>query len=208
MSAAVVWLGAWALLWQAGEPAQLPEELMRVKRLYIDKFGGGEGSAQIRDMVIAGLHQAGLFVITENADKADAVLRGSAEDLVFTDVFQSSDSVGARANLSVGRGSSSRSRDSAALGAGVSENESSRIQERKHEASASVRIVSRAGDVLWSTTQESQGAKFRSASADVADKIARQLSSDLAKAKRGQTSTPAVTRLPAGGREVDPGGLR
>jgi hypothetical protein len=63
-----------------------------------------------------------------------------------------------------------------------------RIQERKHEASASVRLVNRDGDVIWSTTQESQGAKFRSASADVAEKIARQLSQDLERARRSRPS--------------------
>ena len=57
----------------------------------------------------------------------------------------------------------------------VGEQESTRIAERKHEATAAVRLVSKDGDVLWSTTQESLGAKFRGASADVADKITRQL---------------------------------
>ncbi len=42
-----------------------------------------------------------------------------------------------------------------------------------------MRIVARDGDVLWSTTQESLGAKFRSASADVAEKITRQLLADV-----------------------------
>lgn len=206
MNGALLGLGLLALLWQSDDPARLQEELVRVKRLYVDKFGGGEGAGQIRDMVIAGLHQTGLFVITENAEKADAVLRGSAEDLVFTDVYQSGESVGARANLSLGRGSSSRSRDYGSLGGGVSENESSRIQERKHEASATVRIVSRAGDVLWSTTQESQGAKFRSASADVADKVTRQLSSDLEKTRRKSRPAPDAARTPAPGRVPDGGG--
>jgi hypothetical protein len=32
--------------------------------------------------------------------------------------------------------------------------------------------------VIWSTTQESNGAKFRGASADVADKITKQLVTD------------------------------
>ena len=174
-------LAAVLLAW----PGDPPEEeapgarLLRVKRLYIDRFGGGEGAAQIRDMVIASLQRTGLFVITENPERADAVLRGSAEDLVFTDVFQSGEAAGARSNAASGRGASTRSRVYGALGAGVTESESIRIQERKHEASASVRIVARDGDVLWSTTQESQGAKFRSASADVADRITRQLLADL-----------------------------
>lgn len=169
---------------------KLSEQLLGVKRLYIDRFGGGDAAGQIRDMVISSLQRSGLFVVTENPERADAVLRGSAEDLVFTDTFQTGESVGARANLSLGRGTSSRTRDSAAVGAGVSENENTRIQERKHEASASVRIVSKDGDVLWSTTQESLGAKFRSASADVADKVTRQLLADITKAK-SESKEPA-----------------
>jgi hypothetical protein len=38
--------------------------------------------------------------------------------------------------------------------------------------------------VIWSTTQESLGAKFRGASADVADKITRQLQADYARARK------------------------
>jgi hypothetical protein len=187
------------LAWQgaAGEDQDLGQRLLRVRRLYIDRFGGGEGAAQIRDMVIASLQRTGLFVITENPDRADAVLRGSAEDLVFTDVFQSGEAVGARSNASGGRGTSVRNRVYGALGAGVNENESVRIQERKHEASASVRIVARDGDVLWSTTQESQGAKFRSASADVADRITRQLVADLDRI-RGKTPPDGAEKAKEG----------
>jgi len=183
MSRVLPCLGLLALLCQAQAEDDPAQQITTVRRLCVDKFGGGEGASQLRDMVIASLQRSGLFVVTENPDRADAVLRGSAEDLVFTDTFQSSESVGARGNISVGRGSSTRTRDTAALGAGITESESTRIQERKHEASASVRIVAKDGDVLWSTTQESQGAKFRSASADVADKITRQLAADLEKAR-------------------------
>jgi hypothetical protein len=38
--------------------------------------------------------------------------------------------------------------------------------------------------VLWATTQESRGAKFRGASADVADKVARQMRLDFDQALR------------------------
>jgi len=38
--------------------------------------------------------------------------------------------------------------------------------------------------VIWSTTQESNGAKFHGASADVAEKIARQLAADVEKVKK------------------------
>lgn len=187
------------MLWPAFQQSEADPglRLLRVRRLYVDRFGGGEGAGQIRDMVIASLQRSGLFLITENPDRADAVLRGSAEDLVYTDVFQSSEAVGARSQASGGRGTSTRNRVYGALGAGVNESENVRIQERKHEASASVRIVARDGDVLWSATQESQGAKFRSASADVAEKITRQLMSDLERIR--QAATGRSRRL--GGKE-------
>lgn len=164
--------------WACGEenPAA-PDQLLDFKRVYVEKFPG-EGAAQIRDMVIAAIQKAGLFVLTENPDRADAILRGSAEDLVFTDVFQSGEGVTAR--VAVGRSGRTSGYGPSAQ-AGVNEN--TRIQERKHEASASVRLVNRDGDIVWSTTQESQGAKFRSAAADVADKVARQLLQDYEKAK-------------------------
>jgi hypothetical protein len=72
----------------------------------------------------------------------------------------------------------------ATIGSGINDSESSHIQERRHEASASIRLVNEEGDVIWSTTQESPGGKFRSAMADVADKIARQLSEDVRKARQ------------------------
>ena len=65
-----------------------PREILSLRRVFVDQFNG-ENAPQLRDMIISSLQRSGLFVITENADRADAVLRGSAEDLVFTDVFQS-----------------------------------------------------------------------------------------------------------------------
>jgi len=70
------------------------------------------------------------------------------------------------------------------LSAGVGESESTNIHERKHEAMATVRLVNKDGDVMWSTTQESNGAKFRGASADVADKITKQLTADVERLRR------------------------
>ena len=61
--------------------------------------------------------------------------------------------------------------------------------ERRHEAIAAVRLVNKDGDVIWATTQESLGAKFRGASADVADKITRALLADIERALRAVLST-------------------
>src|SRR5437868_8842674 len=78
-------------------------QLLGVRRVYVDRLTGGETAAQMRELLISSLESAKLFVITENQDRADAVLRGGAEDLVFTDVHSSSEGVNARANLGTSR---------------------------------------------------------------------------------------------------------
>jgi len=189
----------------ASAPAQVEQEtlvqLLTVRRVYIDRLTGGETAGQMRDMIAASLQNAKLFVITENPDRADAVLRGSAEDLVFTDIHSSSDSIHADAhygysdgdstyNSSSGYGglgghSSDTQRDQRSRNGGMSvgDSESTHSVERKHEAVAAVRLVSKDGDVIWSTTQESLGGKFRGSSADVADKITKKLLEDYERAK-------------------------
>jgi len=179
--------------------AQGPDDVLTqmagVKRVYVDRLTGGETAAQMRDLLISSLQGSKLFVLTENTERADAFLRGAAEDLVYVDSFQSSEGVNARAGGSEsngvntgtrfngGGGSTSRSA-ARSLSLGVGETESSNIKERKHEAMATVRLVNKDGDVMWSTTQESNGAKFRGASADVADKITKQLTADLERLRR------------------------
>ncbi|MBZ2187083.1 MAG: hypothetical protein K7J46_20440 [Bryobacter sp.] len=160
-------------------------QLLRIRRLHVQELSGGEAASQIRDMIIASFQSAGFFLLTENPDRADAFLKGTAEDLVFNEQFSSSDDLGARTSLSAATGGiASRDARRGGLSAGISQSEDVRINERKHEALAAVRIVNKDGDVLWSTTQESLGAKFRGASADVAEKITRQLRADLEKARK------------------------
>ncbi|HVV47627.1 MAG TPA: hypothetical protein VHC72_20590 [Bryobacteraceae bacterium] len=162
-------------------------QLLNIHRVYVDHLTGGETAAQMRDIIISSLEGADLFIITENPDRADAVMRGAAEDLVFTDVHSSNDSINARANLGTGRSSSSSR--GAYGGLGVGENESDHSAERRHEAIAAVRLVNKDGDVIWATTEESMGAKFHGASADVADKIAARLKDDFNRARKLK-STP------------------
>lgn len=166
-------------------------QLLTVKRVYVDKLTGGETAAQMRDLLITALQNTKLFIVTENESRADAFLRGAAEDLIYTETFNSSDGVSIGLRGSNGQSSSSGSgvtrasestRDSRGLSIG--ERESSDIKERKHEAIATVRLVNKDGDVIWSTTQESNGAKFRGASADVADRITRQLVSEYDRLRR------------------------
>jgi hypothetical protein len=162
-------------------------QLTAVRRVFVDRLTGGETAAQMRDILISSLAGAELFILTENQEKADTILRGAAEDLVFTDVHQSSDSINAHANLGSTRGGSSYgSRSGNTAGIGLGESESDRSAERRHEAIAAVRLVNKDGDVIWSTTQESLGAKFHGASADVADKITSKLKEDFEKARKLQ----------------------
>ena len=181
---------------------RLAAQVLAVTRVYVDRLTGGETAAQMRDLIITSLQNSKLFILTENADRADATLRGAAEDLIYTDVFDSSDSVDIRGGVSAGSrfgGASAGTRDgrpgtigassnSHSLNAGAGEHESTDIKERKHEALATVRLVNKDGDVLWSTTQESNGAKFRGASADVADKITRQLMADFDRLRKTAAS--------------------
>jgi len=175
------------LLWAGTARAEddLSKQLLSVKRIYVDRLTGGETAAQMRDLIIASLHGARLYVLTENQERADAVLRGAAEDLIFTDQFASSDSVDLRSGVSTGTRSTRTSTGARSISLGVGDKESTDIKERKHEALATVRLVNKDGDVIWSTTQESNGAKFRGASADVADKITRQLTADVDRVRAG-----------------------
>jgi hypothetical protein len=183
-----------ALLMQAPPPPpqnpdDLSTQLVAVKRVYVDRMTGGETAAQMRDLLITSFHNSRLFVVTENPERADAILRGAAEDLIFTDAFSSSEGINAHAGGSEagssgtstrfnGAGSGASRSANRSLNLGIGENDSTSTKERKHEAIATVRLVNKDGDVIWSTTQESNGAKFRGASADVAEKITKQLVTD------------------------------
>ncbi len=177
------------------------QQLSKVRRIYIAVLTGGDAALQLRDLLMTSLHNSKQFIITEEEDKADAVLKGAGDDDVFTDTFQSSD--GLNAHSQIGSGSSeglrnyanSSSNRSGALTLG--QNESSRTEERKHEAIATVRLVSKDGDVIWSATAESLGAKFLGASADVADKLSKRLVSDYKAAKVRAASTNQVRVTPA-----------
>jgi hypothetical protein len=163
------------------------QQLSKVRRIYIAVLTGGDSALQIRDLLMTSLHNSKQFIITEEEDKADAVLKGAGDDDVFTDTFQSSDGINAHSQIgnSSSEGLRNYSNSSASHSGAVSigENESRRTEERKHEAIATVRLVSKDGDVIWSATAESLGGKFLGASADVADKIAKRLVVDYKAAK-------------------------
>ncbi|MEI9811920.1 MAG: hypothetical protein WDO18_04270 [Acidobacteriota bacterium] len=176
--------------------------LTSVQRVFVEHLAGGATADQMRELIIASLHNSRLFVITEDAERADAFLKGAAEDQVYTDQFQASDGVDLRAGVGAGSRSTKSSGglnlSARSLSVSVSDDEAVNIRERKHEAMATVRLVNKAGDVIWSTTQESPGGKFRGAGADVAEKITRKLTEDMARAKQTESHPePAAAGFPS-----------
>src|SRR3954451_3946726 len=165
--------------------------LGQVQRVYVEPLTGTAAAQALRDLIISSLNSTKLFVLTDNPERADAVLKGAADDKAFEDTFDTDTSLSGRTGAGIYGLTGRSTKSSGGYGAESSaQRESHRIKERKHEAYASVRLCNNLGDVIWSTTQESVGAKFRGASADVAAKIAHQLSMDFEAAKR-----PAATAM-------------
>lgn len=164
------------------EPSEA-DQLLCIKRVYVDKLDGDLTAMQMRDMIITALQQSHLFIVTENEERADTFLRGSAKDVPFAESHSSSDGVSANVHASTGSSAYKGGSFNKSLGGSLSENESSHSVERKHEASAAIRLVNKDGDIIWSTTQESEGSKFKGSMADVADKITRKLADDVTRAR-------------------------
>lgn len=184
---------AGAGLAQQSLPTTAVSSLPEVRRVYVSELIGVQADA-LRELIIASLNSTGLFVLTDNAERADAVLKGAADDHAFMETLDIQEGISARENAGkYGSGTSSSSKSRGGYGGlSITDSQSHHSNERKHESYAAVRLCNKDGDVLWSTTQESSGAKFRGASADVANKIARQLTFDMEKARRA--SLPAPTK--------------
>ncbi|MND00569.1 hypothetical protein D3C83_192330 [compost metagenome] len=58
---------------------------------------------------------------------------------------------------------------------------------------AAVRLVLKSGEVIWSTTQEIAGAKYRGPGKDVAEKVAKELEKAFQRA-RELTGEPADSK--------------
>lgn len=161
----------------------LAAELLSVKRIYVAQLSGGPPADALRELIISSLNATQLFILTDNPDRADAVLKGAADEHAFEDIFDHQEGLGARTGGGAKTGGLLKS-TGAAGSIGITDNEARHTRERKHEAYAAVRLCNHDGDVLWSTTEESQGGKFRGAGADVAAKIARDLTFALERANR------------------------
>jgi hypothetical protein len=189
-------------------PAEAPpidkkQALLKVKRIYVDSFGSGEAAQQLQAMIVTSLTDSNRFSVTENKEKADAILKGFAGEKTSqeTHAYGSSTAVstasGGHSSSISGSGhvtpygGSSHISGSSSGGfhaAGGAIDDSSVNTETVENAKASVRLINQDGDVIWTSTQESKGAKFKGASADVADKIVKQLIRDITRAERPPAS--------------------
>lgn len=176
--------------------------LSQIKRIYVESFGDDPISKEMQAMVVDSLTNSKVFAVTENRDKADAILKGSTLEKTSQEAHSYSDStsvgvahgdvhgsssgnlhgsfVGGNGTIN---GSSSGSIDGSSSSTHMADSSSTSSVNTVNDARASVRLVNSDGDVIWTATQESKGAKYKGASADVANKIVKQLIWDVAKPK-------------------------
>jgi curli biogenesis system outer membrane secretion channel CsgG len=178
---------------QSDPPATTADEeiavkFAKVKRVYVENFGDDQASRQAQAMVIDALTKSHRFIVTEKKETADATLKGVGLEKSSQELHASSEATSVSGAAGSHQGSISGSGGSisgsssggfVAHGAGIADSQAS--TETINDARMAVRLVSNDGDVLWSTTQESKGAKYKGASADVAEKVVKQLLWDLEK---------------------------
>jgi hypothetical protein len=178
----------------------LNAKLLTVTRIYVDDFGADPVAKQLQAMVINSISESKRFIITENKDKADAILKGTALEKTSTEYHGLSDKAVAASShgaassdisgsSSGGNGSISGSAHAFHIGSLVGADDSTASSETINDARIAVRLVAADGDVIWFTTQESHGAKYKGASADAADKVVKRLMADLERLQ-GSTEKP------------------
>ena len=184
--------------------------LLRVKRIYVESFGDDTASKELQSMVVSSLVATKRFKVTENRERADAILKGTATEKTSQEVHAYGDAtnVGSAAGGSHGSvngswtngtGSVSGSSHGGFVARHMGISDSSLNTETINDARVAIRLVTSDGDVIWTTTQESKGAKYKGATADAADKCVKKLLRDVEKLE-GAISPGA----PAGVPQPDP----
>jgi curli biogenesis system outer membrane secretion channel CsgG len=149
--------------------------LLKVKRIYVESFGDDVISKELQSMIVSSLARTKRFTVTENRDRADAILKGVALENTSQELHAY------REGTVAGRGAIS---------------DASTHTETVNDARLSVRLVNPNGDVIWTSTQESKGAKYQGSSADATDKCVKQLLRDVEKLE-GTITPRAIAEPPA-----------
>ena len=174
--------------------ADLAQKLLSAKRVFVESFGDDPISKSLAAMLLDSLRSSKRFIVTENRDKADLILKGTALEKTTQEYHAlasatsvagaaggHSSSVTGTPNLVVGSSHGGFASHSAAI------DDSQASTETIETARAAVRLATPDGDVVWSTTQESRGGKYKGATADVADKIVKELSRELDRLSKPKT---------------------
>jgi curli biogenesis system outer membrane secretion channel CsgG len=179
-----------------------PAALLKVKRIYVDSFGDDIISKELQSMIVSSLVATKRFKVTENREKADAILKGVALEKTSQELhaYGEGTSVGAasggtHSEISGSGGTVSGSSGGGFIAKHMGISDSSVHTETINEARVAVRLVNPDGDVIWTSTQESKGAKYKGSSADVADRCVKQLLRDVE--KLGGSAAPPSTSPPA-----------
>lgn len=177
-----------------------PIQLNAVKRIFVESFGDDPISKEMQSMIVSSLVATKRFVVTENRQRADAILKGVALERTSQEVhaYGEGTAVGAAggghsASISGSNGNISGSSSGGFVAHSLGISDSSLNTETINEARIAVRLVNSDGDVIWTTTQESKGGKYKGASADVADLCVKQLLRDMAKIEGGPPSPTSTT---------------
>src|ERR1700730_9278705 len=156
-----------------------PVSLLKVKRIFVDSFGDDAISKELQSMIVSALVATNQFKVTENRERADAILKGVAIEKTSQELHAYSEGTA----VASGHGA-------AAI------KDSSANTETVQDAKVAVRLVDPNGDVIWTSTQESKGAKYKGSSADAADKCVKQLLRDIDRLKNSGNPPATSTARP------------
>jgi curli biogenesis system outer membrane secretion channel CsgG len=178
-----------------------PAALLKVKRIFVDSFGDDAVSKELQSMIVSALVASKRFKVTENRERADAILKGVALEKTSQELHAYGESTavgtasgGSHGEISGTGGTVSGSSSGGFIARHMGTSDSSVNTETINEARVAVRLVNADGDVIWTSTQESKGAKYKGASADAADRCIKQLLKDVEKLEGPGTSQPAATQ--------------
>lgn len=172
--------------------AETSAKLARIRRIFVESFGEDPISKEMQAMVIGSLSESHRFIITEKREKADAVLKATALEKTSQELHAigegtavggaaGSHSSSLNGSFVDGSGSVSGSSSGGFVARSAAITDSQASTETINDARVAARLVDSDGDVVWATTKESHGAKYKGASADAADQVVKQLLHDLDK---------------------------
>src|ERR1039457_458533 len=122
--------------------------LSQIKRIYVESFGDDPIAKEMQAMVVDSLTNSKVFAVTENRDKADAILKGSTLEKTSQEAHSYSDStaVGTMHGSSSGSlygtipGTISRSSSASVSGTHAADATSTSSLNTTNDARASVRL--------------------------------------------------------------------